>query len=151
MIETQPNKDLLVSLDVESQFLKQQAESFPDLFNFRDSIIFSFYETRVSPKATVVSPFNFTFLSSLTKYLCQVNGKLSMNGDRVVLVAKDSAIHSRPWEMDSRFVIAIDRSHSDLVKFERYSGDYEHVLACLRLLLENATDIVSRRFNGTST
>ena len=151
MIETQPNRDLLVSLDVESPFLKQQAESFPALFKFRDSIIFSFYETRVSPKATVVNPFNFTFLSCLTKSVYQVKGKFSMNGDQVVLVAKDSAIHSRPWEMDPRFIIAVDRSHNDLVKFERYSDDYEHVLACLRLLLENATDIVSRRFNGTST
>jgi hypothetical protein len=77
-----------------------------------------------------------------------VNGKLAMNGDPIVLVDKDSATHSRPWEMDPRFIIAVDRSHSDLVKFERYSDDYEHVLACIRLLLENSADIVSRRFNA---
>jgi protein SERAC1 len=70
-----------------------------------------------------------------------------MKGEPVVLVDKDSATHSRPWEVDPRFIVAIDRTHSDLVKFERYSDDYEHVLACIRLLLENATDIVSRRFN----
>jgi hypothetical protein len=70
-----------------------------------------------------------------------------MNGDPMVLVDKDSATHGRPWEMDSRFIIAIDRNHSDLVKFERYSDDYERVLACIRLLLENSVDIVSRRFN----
>jgi protein SERAC1 len=71
-----------------------------------------------------------------------------MKGDPIVLVDKDSATHSRPWEMDPRFIIAVDRSHSDLVKFERYSDDYEHVLACIRLLLENSADIVSRRFNA---
>lgn len=70
-----------------------------------------------------------------------------MTGDPIILVDKDSATHSRPWETDSRFIIAVDRSHSDLVKFERYSDDYERVLACIRLLLENSADIVSHRFN----
>lgn len=55
MMETQPNRDFLDSLNINSPFLKQQAEIFPAVFNFRDSIIFSFHETRVSPKATMVS------------------------------------------------------------------------------------------------
>jgi hypothetical protein len=54
MMETQPNRDFLDSLSTNSPFLKQQAQSFPTVFDFRDSIIYSFYETRVSPKATMV-------------------------------------------------------------------------------------------------
>lgn len=69
----------------------------------------------------------------------------------MVLVDKNSATHSRPWEVDSRFIVAVDRNHSDLVKFGRYSDDYERVLACIRLLLENATEIVSRRFGPRHT
>jgi hypothetical protein len=71
-----------------------------------------------------------------------------MKGDPVILVDKDSATHSRPWEIDPQFIVAIDRAHSDLVKFERYSDDYEHVFNCIQLLLENATDTVSRRFRS---
>ena len=71
-----------------------------------------------------------------------------MDGEKTVLVAKESAIHGRPWEMQPRFIIAVDRSHSDLVKFEQGSDDYEHVLTCIRLLLEDVTDIVCRRFTS---
>jgi hypothetical protein len=71
-----------------------------------------------------------------------------MKGDPIVLVDKDSATHSRPWETEPRYILAIDRNHSDLVKFERYSDDYERVLACIRMLLENAADVVLRRFNA---
>lgn len=69
-----------------------------------------------------------------------------MTGDPAILVTKESATHSRFWEMEPRFIVAVNRPHSDLVKFERYSADYEHVLTCMRGLLHNATDIVSRRF-----
>lgn len=61
-----------------------------------------------------------------------------------MLVDKKSATHNRPWEMDTRFIIPINRTHADLVKFEPYSHDYEMVLECLRELLKTSEDVVSR-------
>lgn len=54
MMKRQPNRDFVDSLSIGSAFLKYQSQIFPTLFNFRDSIIFSFYETRLSPKAIMV-------------------------------------------------------------------------------------------------
>jgi len=60
-----------------------------------------------------------------------------MKGSPVVLVNKESATHSRPSETAARFILPINRAHSEIVKFERFSDDYECVLACIRELLEN--------------
>jgi hypothetical protein len=54
MMGAQANRDFLDSLSISSPFVKQQAKSFPALFDFRDSVIFSIYETRVTPTATMV-------------------------------------------------------------------------------------------------
>ncbi|KAB5522810.1 hypothetical protein GE09DRAFT_1293597 [Coniochaeta sp. 2T2.1] len=118
IIETQPNSALVNELSIGSAFLQNQAEVFPMAFGRRDSIIFSFHETRLSGTAMMV------------------NGQLTMKGPPVVLVNKESATHGRPWERSPRFVIPIDRSHSDIVKFERFSNDYEAVLTYIRELLQ---------------
>lgn len=70
IMETQANRDFLESLSISSPFVKQQAESFPTLFDFRDSTIFSFHETRVTPAATMVSTYrsNLVFFHSLTPF-----------------------------------------------------------------------------------
>jgi protein SERAC1 len=65
-----------------------------------------------------------------------------MNGDPAILVTKDSANHT---DQHSRFLIPINRSHSELVKFERYSDDYERVLEYIREVLETTREIVPRR------
>ncbi|KAB5522022.1 hypothetical protein GE09DRAFT_1293739 [Coniochaeta sp. 2T2.1] len=118
IIETQPNSALVDELSIGSAFLQNQAELFPTAFGRRDSIILSFHETRLSGTAMMV------------------NGQLTMKGPPAVLVNKGSATHGRPWERSPRFVIPIDRSHSDIVKFERFSNDYEAVLTCIRELLQ---------------
>lgn len=71
-----------------------------------------------------------------------------MNGDPVVLVDRDSATHSRPWEVDDTYIIPINRAHSDLVKFERHSDDYETVLRHLKRLVRTSKDVVARRFSS---
>jgi hypothetical protein len=70
MMEAQANRDFINSLSIGSPFIKQQSVSFPPLFDFRDSIIFSFYETRVTPTATMVSTsrLNLMFFHSLTRF-----------------------------------------------------------------------------------
>lgn len=79
--------------------------------------------------------------------LCtQEDGKLVMSGKPVVLVSKESATNSRPWEQGVRFNIPIYRDHSDLVKFERYSVDYDKVLACILELLRTSVSVIPDRF-----
>lgn len=71
-----------------------------------------------------------------------------MTGKPTVLVDSASATHSRPWEFEDRYVLAINRSHSDLVKFTKQDVDYEVVLHHLRRFSSVAVDVVRDRFKG---
>lgn len=42
-----------------------------------------------------------------------------MDGPKVLLVTKSSATRCRPWEDGADHACAIERSHSDMVKFGR--------------------------------
>ena len=55
MASDQPNQALLHSLGTESQVLRDLGREFPKAFNFGDSEIICFYETRESPTAIKVS------------------------------------------------------------------------------------------------
>ena len=50
-----PNRYLLESVGRSSDFLLEQSVTFPLAFPFRDSPIFSFFETQTSPTAIQVS------------------------------------------------------------------------------------------------
>ena len=71
-----------------------------------------------------------------------------MRGTPAILVSRDSATHTRPSNDYPRFLIAINRSHSEMVKFERYSDDYEIALRCLRELVRTTREIVGRRLKN---
>jgi protein SERAC1 len=73
-----------------------------------------------------------------------------MTGKPTVLVDSASATHSRPWELEDRYVHAINKSHSDLVKFTKQDEDYEVVLHHLRRFSNAAVDVVRDRFKGDS-
>jgi protein SERAC1 len=55
MVGDQPNRYLLESLGPESDVLQEQRATFPEVFDFRDSEIISFFETKLSPTALQVS------------------------------------------------------------------------------------------------
>jgi hypothetical protein len=55
MVGNQPNRYFLKSLNKESEVLQEQRDKFPKAFYFRDSEIFSFFETQESPTAKRVS------------------------------------------------------------------------------------------------
>lgn len=69
-----------------------------------------------------------------------------MKGKPTVLVDSASAAHSRPWELEDRYVQAINRNHSDLVKFTKQDEDYEVVLHHLKRLSSLAVDVVQEHF-----
>jgi protein SERAC1 len=73
-----------------------------------------------------------------------------MTGKPTVLVDSASATHSRPWELEDRYVQAINRSHSDLVKFNKQDEYYEVVLHHLERLSSLAVDTVRDRFEVDS-
>ncbi|KAK2930244.1 Alpha/Beta hydrolase fold [Fusarium oxysporum f. sp. vasinfectum] len=123
-IGLQANREFLESLRIGSPELEKQSQLFSSVSALDGSVIFSFFETCVSGTAKMD------------------NGKLTMNGDPAILVSKDSANHTEEY---SRFLIPINRSHSELVKFERYSDDYERVLGCLQEILETTREIITRR------
>ena len=54
-----------------------------------------------------------------------------MQGHNAVLVDRSSATHGRPWENEEHHIHAIERDHSNLVKFgyrdEIYDGIREHL------------------------
>jgi protein SERAC1 len=69
-----------------------------------------------------------------------------MTGKPTVLVDSASATHGRPWEIEDCYIHAINRSHSDLVKFAKQDEDYEVVLHHLQRFCSVAEDVVRKRF-----
>lgn len=55
-----------------------------------------------------------------------------MTGPRSVLVNSSSATHGRYWETEAHHVQALNKTHSDLVKFTSHDADYERVLSVLK-------------------
>jgi hypothetical protein len=69
-----------------------------------------------------------------------------MKGDTAVLVSSSSATHGRPWETDARYSQAVNRNHSDLVKFSMKDQDYIIVLEHLRESSRSAERVIRFRF-----
>lgn len=76
-----------------------------------------------------------------------------MTGDPEVLVDSSSATQSRgQWESEPYYHQAINRSHSDIVKFSsRYDEYYKLVIGRLEDLAEDAELTVRKRFQDTAT
>ena len=69
-----------------------------------------------------------------------------MKGDTAVLVSSSSATHGRPWETDARYSQAVNRNHSDLVKYSMKDQDYIIVLEHLRESSRSAERVIRFRF-----
>ena len=74
-----------------------------------------------------------------------------MTGKPAVLVGIASATHGRPWELEDRYILAINRAHSDLVKFSKQDEDYEVVLHHLRRFSSVSASVIRDRFNADSS
>jgi hypothetical protein len=70
-----------------------------------------------------------------------MENKWVMDGPPAILVGSSSATHTRPWETGVHSMIAINRNHSDLVKFKPYDDDYEHVLGILKRFVEASSSM----------
>lgn len=61
-----------------------------------------------------------------------------MTGPAAVLVTKSSATHCRPWEDGAEHICAINRTHSEMVKFSPHDSDYNDVREKLKGLSRRA-------------
>jgi hypothetical protein len=66
------------------------------------------------------------------------NGSWKMGGPDAILVTKSSATHCRHWEGGAEHICAINRTHSEMVKFEREDDEYEKVSQILKRLAQRA-------------
>ncbi|KAL7948676.1 nacht and ankyrin domain-containing protein [Trichoderma barbatum] len=123
MAGDRPNRFLLESIGSNnSQVLSiQQREFLVALGGQGESEIFSFYETRMSPTAVE-----------------DKEGRWSMTGAPAILVSKSSATHCRPWEGGTEHTCAINRTHSDMVKFAEEDSEYDMVLVQIKKLVQQA-------------
>jgi hypothetical protein len=71
-----------------------------------------------------------------------------MTGPPTVLVDMSSATHGRPWEGDAQHILALNRSHSELIKFSYHDHDYPRVLEILRKLVAGAIMAIPRTLSG---
>ncbi len=69
-----------------------------------------------------------------------------MTGSPVVLVNESSATHGRPSEDQAHIVQAINRTHSDMVKFGRRDEAYKLVTGFLQEFAESAAAVIEARF-----
>ncbi|EHK49999.1 hypothetical protein TRIATDRAFT_261370 [Trichoderma atroviride IMI 206040] len=107
-----PNRFLIESLNRDnSQVLTIQQRDFHKALGEKGSAeIFCFYETLESPTAQR-----------------DKSGNWKMTGPTTVLVTKPSATHCRPWENGPEHICAINRTHSEMVKFSPDDANYKNV------------------------
>lgn len=74
-----------------------------------------------------------------------------MNGPTAILVTKSSATHGRYWEDGQEHICAIDRTHSEIVKFEPQDHEYEKVRQRLQSLAKRALAAPRRSKHTLST
>ncbi|KIM98677.1 hypothetical protein OIDMADRAFT_31451 [Oidiodendron maius Zn] len=111
MVNNQPNRFLLESLhDVNPQILTLQNRSFSRILKQTNFEIFCFYETKQSPTAVK-----------------ETSGQYKMSGPSRCLVTRTSATSCLPQGVSSDHSVAINRTHSDLVKFSRHDSEYRKV------------------------
>lgn len=128
MVRGQPNLPFLAALDKNNALLHELVEKFRAVFDFRDSQVISFFETKESPTARLDE------------------GKWSMTGDPAILVDRYSAKSGRLWEDQFSHLHPINCSHSEMVKFPEHDDECEIVLGKLKRFAEVAPAIIRARW-----
>jgi hypothetical protein len=148
MSSGQANENMLRMLDKSSSILRDLARSFSAAFPFHDSVIISFYETKLSPQAIKVLSKSVFDYSSLHQYITQIDDEWKMQGPLVVLVDETSAFSGRNWETGHDFVQGLDINHSNLVKFRFEDENYKLVVGFLRKMSEKIRGVISARLES---
>jgi hypothetical protein len=64
-----------------------------------------------------------------------------MKGPHAILVSSASATHCRNWENQAHHVQAINRDHSQLVKFKANDEIYDRILGTLEEFVKKAIEM----------
>jgi hypothetical protein len=152
MAEAQANEQLVRSIQLGSELLESTHEDFKHVFSkekFPNSAVYSVYETKETPTAKrVVS--DIPGVAEEATFSNRSQGeKWEMTGPSKIYVRKQSAIASRRNEDYPEFSLAIEEDHSNLVKFQRGSKNYERILR----MIENSNHksaIDDDQYSGTS-
>lgn len=67
-----------------------------------------------------------------------------MKGEAAVLVTKQSATNGRYWENGTENICAIDRTHSEMVRFRLQDDEYDKVRGRVRRLAQRALTVRNR-------
>ncbi|KAI9150446.1 WD40 repeat-like protein [Paramyrothecium foliicola] len=122
MVTDQPNRQLVDSLNnINSHALRTPNRDFLQIQDEFAPKIFCFYETKKSPTAALVA------------------GNYKMVGPLECLVSQTSATSCLPQSASLDHAIAIDRSHSGLVKFAYHDSEYDKVVHVLEQLVNKAS------------
>ncbi|KAH7051368.1 hypothetical protein B0J12DRAFT_84762 [Macrophomina phaseolina] len=114
VVQGQPNRDLIGSLNIDSPLLQLQLREFKKVrAKMRRATVVAFFETEETPTIT------------------QIAGRWQLSGPSTLLVAKTSATSVADTS------IPINRNHSEMVKFPPHSEDYNRVLSQLKLIKED--------------
>ena len=138
IIRDKPNEVIIESLKPESPYLDSMGRSFAEVAGSIQWKIWSYWETQLSN--TVRVSINIPFLNAivLNAVLKEVNGSVKLDGPKAVLVSKGSATACSTDTMQ----YPIDRTHSDMVKFEEGCEDYRRVRDGLLDLEKTATEVM---------
>ncbi len=149
MVSNQSNELLVKSLDAtNSQILGLQRRNFSRILGQARLEIFCFYETKLSPTAVKVcvswllSPPRVPSL--LTSLQDPATGRYEMAGPLRCLVTRSSATSCLPVGASSDHAVAIDRTHSDLVKFASHDSEYDKLIHVLEEICRRSWDIPTR-------
>ncbi|KAH7018577.1 uncharacterized protein B0I36DRAFT_336238 [Microdochium trichocladiopsis] len=121
-----PNRALLLSIGQDnSQFLSRQTRKFPAALEKlgspqRPAEVFCFYETAESPTPV------------------WKDGKWAMDGPKTMLVSVPSATYCIPQADPRNHTCAINRSHSELVKYAPHDDVYDLVRSKLQEIVTRA-------------
>lgn len=71
-----------------------------------------------------------------------------MDGPKTILVTKSSATHCRPWEDGPEHICAVNRTHSNMVKFKLHDEELDKALQRLKGLAQRARTTRNRILNS---
>jgi hypothetical protein len=113
MVGDNPNRTFLEQIRGPSDMLTSMKNNFRQIFTSRDLQVYSFYETRKTPTPK------------------EIDGKWVYDKSRLeTLVDWSKAKNGRVWEEDDKFLVALPKDHSGLVKFSSSDEELETVLDC---------------------
>ena len=134
------------------QFREKQYKDFCATFNYKDSHIMNFFETRKTQ--TVYDKTSGSWATRIGNIFQRpknsVGKRWSWNGPLRLLIDSRSASHGRAWETGDNYIIRLNTDHSSMVKFTENDWDgYKKIQYILERFVKAVYLVINTRI-GTS-